>query len=61
MISLPEEVKSEMEQDITMDELEYIVMHSDNNRSPGLDGISYEFYKRSWGIIKNDFLEVLQC
>ena len=44
-----------------MDELEFIVKKSDNNKSPGLDGLSYEFYKGTWDVIKFDLREVLQC
>ena len=44
-----------------MEELQEVVMKSKNNKSPGIDGICYEFYKRNWDIIKYDILEVLQC
>ena len=36
-------------------------MHSSNNKSPGLDRISYEFYKATFNIIKHELLEVFQC
>ena len=32
-----------------------------NNKSPGLDGIPYEFYKGAWDIIGDEVKEVLQC
>ena len=31
------------------------------NKSPGLDGLSYEFYQSTWEIIGMDFVQVLQC
>ena len=50
-----------MEYEIKLEDLENIVKKSENNKSPGLDGICYEFYKHTWSIIKHDFLGVLQC
>ena len=32
----------------------------DHNKSPGLDGLPYEFYQVTWDIIGHDFAEVLQ-
>ena len=32
-----------------------------HNKSPGLDGLCYEFYQETFAIIKNDLLEILQC
>ena len=31
------------------------------NKSPGLDGLPYEFYQATWNIIGHDFAKVLQC
>ena len=39
-----------------MEELEYIVKKScATNKSPGLDGLVYEFYQETFDIIKNGF------
>ena len=43
---------------ITLDELEYIVKSCKRNKSPGLDGLSYEFYQATFDIIGSDLLEV---
>jgi len=43
---------------ITLDELEYIVKNCKRNKSPGLDGLSYEFYQATFDIIGSDLLEV---
>ena len=43
---------------ITLDELEYIVKSCKRNKSPGLDGLSYEFYQATFAIIGSDLLEV---
>ena len=34
---------------------------SSNNKSPGLDGLTYEFFKKTWSIINELFFKVLQC
>ena len=44
-----------------MGELEEIVKECDRNKSPGLDGISYEFYQNTFPIIKNDLLAIYRC
>ena len=47
--------------EMTMGELEEIVKECDRNKSPGLDGISYEFYQNTFPIIKNDLLAIYRC
>ena len=59
--TLADEDRDNMEQEITMDELEYVVKNSANNKSPGLDGLCYELYKKTWPLIKDDLLSVFQC
>ena len=46
--------------ELTFEELENIVKMSPNGKSPGLDGLPYEFYKSMWDIIGGDFLQVIQ-
>ena len=57
---LPDDEQKEIEMAMEEEELEEIVMKSSNNKSPGLDGISYELYKTTWGIIKKDLVKVFQ-
>ena len=59
--SLPDMVRDELVKDISIEELKEIVKESENNKSPGLDGLSYEFYKIIWNFIQDDLLEVFQC
>ena len=59
--SLPDSDRDELEGDISIEELRKIVVGCDNNKSPGLDGLSYEFYKATLDIIDKDLVEVLQC
>ena len=50
-----------MEDPIQMDELENIIKKCKNNKSPGLDGLPYEFYRKVWAVIRNEFKDILQC
>ena len=59
--SLPDNVRDDMVKDMSMDELEDIVKTCDHNKSPGLDGLSYELYQETFPIIKEDLLEVYKC
>ena len=53
--------QARVEKDITYAEVEDIAKNEcENNKSPGLDGLSYEFYKATWDIIGQDFTRVLQ-
>ena len=58
---LPDAERDKLEEDFVMEELEVVIKNCDTNKSPGLDGLSYEFYKAVWPIIKDVFQEVLQC
>ena len=46
---------------LTEDEVKEAVKDSKNGKSPGLDGISYEFYKVTWAVISTTFTKVLQA
>ena len=50
-----------LHEDIVADEVDDIIKKCDNNKAPGLDGLSYEFYKSTWEVIKVVFVMVLQC
>ena len=45
---------------ITLDECEKALSESGIGKSPGSDGIPYEFYKEFWNIFQFDFLEVIE-
>ena len=47
--------------DITQDEMDYVIKNCKNNKSPGLDGLPYEFYKCVYPVIGVDLRCVLQC
>ena len=50
-----------MEDEITCDEIEYVLKHASLNKSPGLDGLSYEFYQTTWPLIKETFVRIIRC
>ena len=53
--------QTRLEKDLSFAEVEDIVKNEcQNNKSPGLDGLPYEFYKATWDIIGEDFTCVLQ-
>ena len=58
--SITQESKTKLVRELTMDELEVTVKTLPNGKSPGLDGIPYEFYKYMWEVIGRDFLEVVK-
>ena len=53
--------RDKLHEEIDLEELEDVIKRCDNNKSPGLDGITYEFYKAVWPIIKEEFIQVLSC
>ena len=59
--SLDDNQRSKLEEDIDIEEMDIIVSECANNKAPGLDGISYEFYKATWSIIRKPIVMVLQC
>ena len=50
-----------LHEDAAFEEIDDIIKQCDNNKAPGLDGLSYEFYKATWELIRVIFVMVLQC
>ena len=50
--------KETISQPFSMAELEFVFKNLPNNKSPGLDGLSNEFYKKVFPTIKNEYLEI---
>ena len=59
--TLPDNERDNLVKEIRMEELEEIIGECKNNKSPGLDGLCYEFYLETFPIIKNDLVHILQC
>ena len=58
---LSPESQAKVEKDLTYEEVENIIKNEcDYNKSPGLDGLPYEFYRETWNVIGQDFTQVLQ-
>ena len=58
---MSQESQGKLIKKLSYDEIKHIVMKEcDNNKSPGLDGIPYEFYQATWNINGEDFVHVLQ-
>ena len=45
---------------IKKEEIDEIVKECPNMKSPGLDGLTYEFYRAVWDVIGTCFVDVLQ-
>ena len=59
--SLSSDLSDRMHTNISRSELDYVMKGCSNNKAPGLDGLTYEFYRATWHIIGDTFLEILQC
>ena len=59
--SLDNDQSEKLHEDVDVDELDIIIKECENNKAPGLDGLSYELYKSTWEIIKEIFVMVVQC
>ena len=57
---LPEEERDALEQPLSMEELEKALESCASHRSPGLDGLPYEFYQRTRTIIGPTLVQVFQ-
>ncbi|KAK3528332.1 hypothetical protein QTP86_031930, partial [Hemibagrus guttatus] len=51
----------ELDMELTLEELEAALNSMENGRSPGIDGLSVEFYKAFWSVLLQDLLEVLRA
>ena len=58
---LDDRQRDQLHKDIEEEELADTVKRCDSNRSPGLDGISYELYQQMWHILGKDMLEAMNC
>lgn len=56
---LVEEDKLWLDREINIEEIKTVVFSFANGKSPGIDGLSIEFYIKFWELIKKDFLEVI--
>ena len=54
--------RAKLIKNLTLEQVRFVVFKNcANDKSPGLDGLPYEFYQATWDIIGEDFVKVLQC
>ena len=58
-IKVPQEIKQNQDEQLTMENLELAIKKMQNNKTPGEDGIPIEFYKIFWPKIKYIFYEMM--
>ena len=58
-IKVPEEIKQEQCDQITISDLEKAIKTMNNNKTPGEDGIPVDFYKVFWTKLKSTFYEMM--
>ena len=61
-IKVPEDIRLQQEQQITIQDLQEAIKTMKNNKTPGEDGIPADFYKVFWNQLKTPFMQmVLDC
>ena len=58
-VYVPEEVRTQQDQQITGKDIEEAIKSMNNNKTPGQDGIPVDFYKVFWNNIKQPFLNMM--
>ena len=58
-LHLEEDDYNDMEKEITSCELRDAINDMAHDKTPGLDGLTAEFYSQFWYVIKDDFLELV--
>jgi len=56
---IKQEANTDLEAPITMEEIEEAVLQGKNAKAPGNDGISHDFLKNKWKMIRHDLLQIL--
>nr|GEY36831.1 RNA-directed DNA polymerase, eukaryota [Tanacetum cinerariifolium] len=51
----------DLDKNITMDEIRTVVWDCGENKSPGPDGYTFEFFRRYWNLIGLDFSSAVEC
>lgn len=59
--NLSEEARNKCEGLITLEEMDQALKSFENNKTPGGDGLSKEFYQNFWWMLSEDLLDVLNC
>ena len=57
-VSFDDDVIDDLEKDLDENDLSFALNHMKRDKSPGLDGLTVEFYQLFWPVIKFEFIEV---
>ncbi|GKE29664.1 RNA-directed DNA polymerase, eukaryota, partial [Tanacetum coccineum] len=57
---LAQDQANDLERSISRDEIRVVVWNYGDNKSPGPDGYTFEFFKKYWGLIGPDFCEAVE-
>ena len=55
-----EEMISDLEREINEKDLFFALCNMNKDKSPGLDGLTVEFYRTIWSFIKDDYVQVVK-
>ena len=55
---LTEDWNEVLDKPITSDELQVAMQKGEGNKAPGRDGVGFEFFKATWGALKDDMLDL---
>ena len=58
--NFPEDTVHDLEKWLSVEELSVALKQMKKNKSPGIDGLTVEFYLTFWDILKNYFCKVLK-
>ena len=53
--------RDKMTRPVSLAELEFVLKKASNNKSPGLDGLPYEFYKSVKEVVGDVLVEIMNC
>ncbi|GJV91486.1 RNA-directed DNA polymerase, eukaryota [Tanacetum coccineum] len=56
----PQDQVVDLEREVSRDEIRLPFWNCGDNKSPGPDGYTFEFFKKYWGIVGNDFCEAVE-
>nr|GEZ56280.1 RNA-directed DNA polymerase, eukaryota, reverse transcriptase zinc-binding domain protein [Tanacetum cinerariifolium] len=52
---------ADMDRSVSQDEIHVAVWNCGENKSPGPDGYTFEFFRRYWRFIGSDFCSAVEC
>ena len=58
---IPHDIHCNLEKAITADKVKLALFQMKTNKSPGLDGLTNEFFQTFWNTIASDVLKVYNC